>query len=67
MPKEADKLFTEEEMGTTKFMPSSHENADGVKIVPAEMETPTKASPVEYSPLKERLHASKPWKPKGRK
>ena len=65
--KENDKLFSDEELGITKFMPSSLKKADGVTIVPAAMETATKASPVEHPKLKERMHASKPWKPKGRK
>ena len=50
-----------------KFMPDAHQMADGVRVVPQEMDTPKKSAPVQYPPLKGRMKAHKPWKPKGRK
>jgi len=55
------------ELSISKFMPSSLQDADGVTIVPQQVKTPIKSAVVPNQPLKERLHASKPWKPKGRK
>lgn len=56
-----------EDMGSTKYAPSTLDRADGVTIVPAAMETPTKSVSVVEELPKGRLHAVKKWKPKGRK
>lgn len=60
-------MAKEETKGMDMFMPDSHDIVDGAKIVPPQVETSVKSSPVEYPSMKERMHATKPWKPKGRK
>jgi len=56
-----------EETGLSMFMPDALDVADGAKMVPAEMETPTKGVTITHPPLNSPMKARKPWKPIGRK
>ena len=56
-----------EESNLNMFMPDAADVADGVKMVPAEMDTPTKGVTIAHPPLNSPMKARKPWKPKGRK
>lgn len=54
------------DMGLSKFM---HESGE-MKVVPAQVETQTKSIEMNYGQKmcgNKFMHASKPWKPKGRK
>lgn len=60
-----EKFFTDEELGTSKYMKEKRDPS----IIPPAVET--KCMPqsrmTNQTVSKERMHATKPWKPKGRK